>query len=195
MHVHNNTKRRMKQKKILKAKQVCKRYESAAAPPSPAAESYQSSCNSNSIDNSTQFWDDMATARHRQRQYEDSHPAYEIHHPSLPASFIVVDPGHPFTDHKLITAHQFIEIEAQRRKALERECRYTERMYRNRCEALEAKVQRCKVLLAEQRYKCEEEKQSIRTFWRDRILEGNTRGAEIVRRALGKGYFNLPKKC
>lgn len=184
----------IKHKKILKLKHVCLHYESAAAPrpPSPATEGFQSSCNSNS--NTAQFWDDMATARHEQRQYEDSHPAYEIEHPSLPAP-LIVDPGQPFTDTKLMHYHQFLESEAQRRKVLEHQCKYTERMYGNHCEALEAKVRRCEVLLEEQKCKCEEEKQGIRTFWRDPVIEGNTRGTEMIRRALGRGYMTLPKKC
>ena len=94
------------------------------------------------------------TADHKlQRKYEDSHPAYEIQHPTLPASCLLIGPETDVfhTSVKLQKFHAFMETEAQRRKQLKQQLNQTARMYRNRCEELESEVQSCKLLLAKQK--------------------------------------------
>ena len=82
-----------------------------------------------------------------------------------------------------------METEAQRRKQLEQQLNQTARMYQDRCEELESKVQQYKLLLAKQKVQSEGEKRAISNFWRNELIEGCSRGSEMIRNALGKGYL------
>ena len=100
-----------------------------------------------------EFWTKITVDHKLQRKYEDSHPAYEIQHPTLPASCLLFGPETDVfhTSVKLQKFHAFMETEAQRRKQLKQQLNQTARMYRNRCEELESEVQQCKLLLAKQK--------------------------------------------
>ena len=100
-----------------------------------------------------EFWTKITADHKLQRKYEDSHPAYEIQHPTLPASCLLFGPETDVfhTSVKLQKFHAFMETEAQRRKQLKQQLNQTARMYRNRCEELESEVQQCKLLLAKQK--------------------------------------------
>ena len=102
----------------------------------------------------------LTVDRKLQRKYEYSHPAYEIQHPTLPASCLLIGPKTDVchTSVKLEKFYAFMKTEAQRRKQLHQQQNQTARMYWNRCEEPESKVQQYKLLLAKQKVQNEGEK-------------------------------------
>ena len=128
-----------------------------------------------------------------QRKCEDSHPVYEIQHPTLPASCLLIGPKTDVyhTSIKLEKLHAFMKTEAQRRKQLHQQQNQTARMYQDRCEDPESKVQQYKLLLAKQKVQNEGEKWAIRNLWRNELIEGCSRASEWTDMPLGKAIYTL----